>query len=93
MKLAAYLSEAEIRDSDFADRIGVTRQTLWRYKAGERRPEWDILERIKRESGGQVTPNDFLDDQASDAAAADLGAAANRFAPANGDTPPEPRVA
>ncbi|WP_245442946.1 helix-turn-helix domain-containing protein [Methylobacterium terrae] len=62
MKLADYLSDAQIGDSTFAGRIGVTRQTLWRYKSGERRPEWDVLERISRETGGQVTPNDFLSD-------------------------------
>ncbi|ACL58484.1 helix-turn-helix domain-containing protein [Methylobacterium nodulans] len=62
MKLAAYLADREIKDSDFAARIGVTRQTLWRYKSGERRPEWDVLERISRATDGQVTPNDFLSD-------------------------------
>lgn len=62
MKLAAYLTANEVLDVVFAEKLGVTRQTLWRYKSGERRPEWDVLERIKRETGGQVTPNDFLDD-------------------------------
>lgn len=60
MKLADYLSENEIADSAFAERIGVSRQALWRYKSGERRPEWSILEVIARETGGKVTPNDFM---------------------------------
>lgn len=60
MKLADYLSEAEIKPSAFAERLGVTRQTLWRYMSGERRPEWSILEVIARETGGKVTPNDFM---------------------------------
>ena len=61
MKLADFLSNADIKATAFAERIGVTRQTLWRYISGERRPEWDVLERIQRETEGQVTPNDFLD--------------------------------
>lgn len=61
MKLAEYLSDAEIKASAFAERIGVTRQTLWRYMSGERRPEWDVLERIAQATRGQVTPNDFLE--------------------------------
>lgn len=61
MKLMAYLGEHAIPDSAFAEQIGVTRQTLWRYKSGERRPEWDVLERISRITDGAVTPNDFLD--------------------------------
>nr|WP_321182385.1 helix-turn-helix domain-containing protein [Methylobacterium sp. Leaf122] len=64
MKLADYLSEAEIRPATFAERIGVTRQTLWRYMSGDRRPEWDVLERIRTETGGEVTPNDFLEEAA-----------------------------
>lgn len=60
MKLADYLAQQEISDSAFADRIGVSRQALWRYKSGDRRPEWDVLERIAHETSGQVTPNDFL---------------------------------
>ncbi|CAO4179026.1 helix-turn-helix domain-containing protein [Methylorubrum populi] len=65
MKLADYLSEAEIRPAAFAERIGVTRQTLWRYVSGDRRPEWDVLERIQAATGGHVTPNDFLEGAAT----------------------------
>lgn len=82
MKLAAYLSANDIRDSDFAARIGVTRQTLWRYKSGERRPEWDVLERISRETGGQVTPNDFLDGADGDAVVAHAPVSATTLAEA-----------
>ncbi|MBA9067461.1 transcriptional regulator with XRE-family HTH domain [Methylobacterium sp. RAS18] len=61
MRLADYLHKAEIKPSAFAERLGVTRQTLWRYMSGDRRPEWDVLERICAETEGQVSPNDFLD--------------------------------
>lgn len=70
MKLADYLSKAEIKPSAFAESIGVSRQTLWRYVSGDRRPEWDVLERIRAETEGHVTPNDFLDDPASGSEAA-----------------------
>ncbi len=69
MKLADYLSRSEIKPSAFAERLGVTRQTLWRYMSGDRRPEWDVLERICAETGGQVTPNDFLGDPQAPATA------------------------
>lgn len=83
MKLASYLLQEEISDSAFAERIGVSRQALWRYKSGDRRPEWDVLERIAHETSGQVTPNDFLDvarDEPSNTeiAPSSLGAAAVR---------------
>jgi transcriptional regulator with XRE-family HTH domain len=62
MKLTAFLSERSQSDADFARRIGVTPQALSRYKLGKRKPEWAILERIRRETEGLVTPNDFLDE-------------------------------
>lgn len=70
MKLADYLAATEIKDAAFAEMIGVTRQALWRYKSGDRRPEWDVLERIAHETRGRVTPNDFLEPQADESAAA-----------------------
>jgi transcriptional regulator with XRE-family HTH domain len=75
MQLAAYLTQADIKPSAFAERIGVTRQTLWRYMSGERRPEWDVLERIKRETEGHVTPNDFLEEQVAATTAASASTA------------------
>lgn len=60
MKLASYLEREKISDSAFAARIGVSRQALWRYKSGDRRPEWALLEKIVAETCGAVTPNDFL---------------------------------
>lgn len=60
MTLADYLVDRKIKDSDFAEAIGVSRMTLWRYKSGDRRPEWDVLKRIVQATDGHVTPNDFL---------------------------------
>lgn len=76
MKLSDYLSQNEIADTAFAERIGVSRQALWRYKSGERRPEWHILEAIARETSGDVTPNDFMPSAHAE--------------PANGDASPQP---
>lgn len=62
MKLADWLTTNGVSDAAFAVRIGVTRQTVGRYKTGERRPEWDVLQRILDETESAVTPNDFLDE-------------------------------
>ncbi|KQS82161.1 XRE family transcriptional regulator [Methylobacterium sp. Leaf361] len=69
MRLADFLADRGIKDSDFAETIGVSRMTLWRYKSGDRRPEWDVLKRIVQATEGHVTPNDFLDAQAEAEAA------------------------
>lgn len=61
MRLADFLHEHRVSSATFAQRVGVTRQAMWRYRSGERRPEWDVLERIALASGGLVTPNDFLE--------------------------------
>ena len=60
MKLADFLTTYTGTDAEFAETIGVSRQTLWRYKQGDRRPEWDVLERISAATAGAVTPNDFM---------------------------------
>lgn len=62
MKITDWLTRNKISDADFAERIGVSRQALWRYKAGERIPKRGILDRIKDETGGDVQPADFFTD-------------------------------
>lgn len=59
MRLATYLDDNKISDAAFARSIGVERQAVGRYRAGERFPEKAILLRIYEETGGQVTANDF----------------------------------
>ena len=61
MRLADWLTANDTSDAAFAAPIGVTRQTVARYKSGDRRPEGDVLERIVQVTDGRVTPNDFLD--------------------------------
>ena len=61
MNLASFLKSKAISDSDFADRVGVSRQAIHRYKNGERIPEKPVLSKIYKVTGGAVTPNDFFD--------------------------------
>jgi DNA-binding transcriptional regulator YdaS (Cro superfamily) len=53
-------SIGEVIDA-FAHRIDVYPATVRRYMDGTRRPRWDILTRIERETGGHVTANDFVE--------------------------------
>lgn len=63
MQLADYLKANGISDEDFGDAIGVSRQSVHRYKMFGRFPEKPILARIVEVTAGAVTPNDFLDAQ------------------------------
>lgn len=60
MKIDDYLKASGSTDPEFADRIGVSRQALWRYKSGIRTPRPAILARIREATDGQVTANDFV---------------------------------
>lgn len=65
MQLASYLTLRGISDSDFAERIGVKRQSLHRYKTGERFPERSVLQKIAEATNGEVTANDFMNEAAA----------------------------
>ena len=69
MQITDWLTTNDISDADFAARIGVSRQALWRYKAGERIPRRPILERIQSVTGGDVRPADFFGSTATEQAA------------------------
>lgn len=60
MRLGEYLDANKITAAEFARRIGAGRGTVGRWVAGKRRPEWPWLEAIARETGGAVSPDDFL---------------------------------
>lgn len=60
MTLATWLTQTKTPDAEFADRIGVSRQSLWRYKAMERIPRPKIMAKIQAETFGAVTANDFI---------------------------------
>jgi transcriptional regulator with XRE-family HTH domain len=60
MQLADYLKANGISDDDFSKKIGVSRQSVHRYKTFDRIPEKPVLARIFDETSGAVTPNDFF---------------------------------
>jgi transcriptional regulator with XRE-family HTH domain len=60
MRFAKYLTDRNHTDAEFAALIGVTRQAVHRYKAGERIPDQATMTKIFEVTGGAVTPNDFF---------------------------------
>lgn len=59
MTLDAYLIKNELKDADFALRVGCDRTTIYRLRLRGQRPSPELMERIARETGGLVQPNDF----------------------------------
>ena len=60
MKLRDYLKDHSLSQSEFADRIGVSKETVRRYIAGTRIPERDVMEKIALATACKVTANDFF---------------------------------
>lgn len=60
MKLSDFLSEHQISQADFANRIGATQAAVSRYLDGKRMPRRYHLARIKEATGGSVTADDFV---------------------------------
>ena len=60
MDITSWLRSTETPDGIFAERIGVSRQALHRYKVGERTPRPSVLSRIREATNGAVTANDFV---------------------------------
>jgi predicted transcriptional regulator len=60
MTLDQWLTKHEIRNEDFAQRIGIGTVGCWRLRKGHTQPKWETIEAIVRETKGQVMPNDFL---------------------------------
>lgn len=50
--------------------VGVTESSLNRYCNGHRKPTWDVINKLKQATGGEVTADSFLDDEDEQAAAA-----------------------
>jgi transcriptional regulator with XRE-family HTH domain len=66
MKLADYLAERRITPAQFAQRIHAHRSTVsrWLQPGSNARPSWDQLTRIYEATGGLVSANDFMPDEA-----------------------------
>ena len=59
MKLASWLDINGLSDAEFARQVGVERQTIGRYKFGERFLKPDLLTKIYKATEGNVSANDF----------------------------------
>lgn len=75
MKLADYLNEQNLRQEEFAARLGVEQATVSRYLSGKRMPTRRILEVIVEITSGRVTPNDFMGGAPSQKAPSEASAA------------------
>lgn len=62
MKLSDYIDGANLTRAEFAALIDVDEASLSRYISGSRRPNWDVLHRIRDATGGRVTANDFMNE-------------------------------
>ena len=64
MKLIDWLAKKRMSAAEFADRIGFDRSTVsrWLDDASPTMPRKDARARIKEETGGEVLPSDFVDD-------------------------------
>lgn len=67
MKLVEYLKEKHLTTEAFAALIGVDRTTVGRWLGPDGngkviRPRWDVMDQIAAVTGGQVMPNDFMED-------------------------------
>lgn len=69
MTLDQFLQSKRLTRAAFAEQVGVSRQTLQRYLAGERFPRRRVLRAIDAATGGLVTANDFVAEPATEASA------------------------
>ncbi|MEM6504036.1 MAG: helix-turn-helix transcriptional regulator [Planctomycetota bacterium] len=66
MKLADYLIEHGLTPVAFARKAGIHRMNIHRWISGERRPNVDMMARIKTATEGRVTAKDFDAPEESD---------------------------
>jgi transcriptional regulator with XRE-family HTH domain len=59
-KLEQYCKARKWGPGDLAKRLGVHRNSVDRYLRGERRPSWEVLERLKVLTKGKIKADDFL---------------------------------
>jgi DNA-binding transcriptional regulator YiaG len=60
MDLKSYLNQSELDAATFAGRIGVTKEAVRLWLAGDRTPRRLLMRRIAEETKGAVTANDFM---------------------------------
>jgi transcriptional regulator with XRE-family HTH domain len=70
MKLKSYLSDKNIKHSDFAEKLGVSQVTVTRYVNGKRTPSLGMARRIEDLTKRKVRISDWYDMQEITAEAA-----------------------
>jgi len=65
MDLRAYLDREGLTLEAFAKRVDLSTASVSRLVRGLQRPDWDTMTKIARETAGEVTPNDFLPEEAA----------------------------
>ena len=60
MKLKTYLKINEIRVITFAQRLGVTKQAVYKWIEGSTFPRHDVMWKIITATSGNVMPLDFM---------------------------------
>ncbi len=61
MRLDEYMEATALSDAALAERIGVARATVTRYRNQRRTPRREIMQRIIQVTRGKVTANDWLE--------------------------------
>ena len=60
MLLNEFLKKQRITKKSFSQKIGVSKVAVSYYCSGKIKPCYQIMEKIFENTGGKVTPNDFL---------------------------------
>ena len=60
MRLSQYLEDTNTKPVAFARQLGVSHTTVARWASGQVPPSLAWMERIAKETGGAVMPNDFM---------------------------------
>lgn len=61
MKLNDYLRDRDISDEDFASKLGISRQAVWRYRRGRTVPKPCHVALIHKHTRGMVTREDWAE--------------------------------
>jgi predicted transcriptional regulator len=61
MKLADFLSQRAMSQTEFANSVGVTTASISRYISGDRLPSAAVMRKIREVTEGKVTPDDLVE--------------------------------
>lgn len=61
MTLSDYITTNKLTLAQFGKLVGRSEATISRLTRGLNKPDWETMAAIIEATGGQVTPNDFLD--------------------------------